>query len=170
MTVADRLRKAEAKRNREPGGFVALPYIVIRSAQFASLSPSWVKLLMDLLSQKGKSNNGDLCATWSLMERRGWRSRDTLDKAQRELIDGGWIVQTRQGGLHRPSLYGVTFFALDWSSKMEVSANAFPRGLWSRMAPVQRPKRNRSRQHGGRVNGRETITPGVSNDFATAPV
>src|SRR5215471_21690630 len=112
-------RYRAAKEKRPPGGFVALSYIVIRSPQFASLSPRAVKLLVDLLAQYNGGNNGDLCSTWTLMRERGWRSRDTLGKAQRELLERGWIAQTRQGGMHQPSLYGVTFLALDPSSKLE---------------------------------------------------
>jgi hypothetical protein len=164
MTASDRVRKAEAKRRREPGGFIALPYIVIRSKQFATLSAWGNKLLLDLLAQKGQSNNGDLCATWSVMESRGWRSRDTLAKALRELLACGWIAQTRQGGIHRASLYGVTFFDLDWSSKMDIGPTEFPRGQWSRVAPVERSKGNRNPYPAKRVNSPQTNTPAVSND------
>src|SRR5687767_1943985 len=117
-------RKPGRKRAsvRAPGGFIALPKIVIGCEQFASLSAHAVKLLLDLLNQFRGNNNGDLCATWSAMKKRGWRSKDTLDKARRELLGGRWIALTRQGGLHAPSLYGVTFFGLDESPKLELNS------------------------------------------------
>jgi hypothetical protein len=138
-----------------------MPANVLRSAQFASLSARSVKLLMDLLSQFRGNNNGDLCATWTLMQRRGWRSRDTLAKAIRELQIGGWIAMTRQGGMHAPTLYGVTFFALDPSPKLEVSVADFPRGKWYRMQTLVRPATKRGRQHANRVNAAPINTPTV---------
>lgn len=47
------------------------------------------------------------------MERRGWKSRDTLNKACHELLDHGLIIQTKQGGKHCPSLYAVTIQEID---------------------------------------------------------
>ncbi len=41
-----RYKNAQAKR--EGGGFVALPFVVIRSHSFTLLSPHAVKLLIDL--------------------------------------------------------------------------------------------------------------------------
>src|SRR5690242_15882357 len=158
-----RYRGAKAKRH--PGGFVALPHAVIRSTQFTALSAHGVKLLADLLAQYNGSNNGDLCATWSLMHERGWRSRDTLGKALRELVGGGWISLTRQGGLHQPSLYGVTFFALDPSPKLEVSINSFPRGAWCTSVVVRGPQK-RNGQHARRDNSARISTLGVSIDPA----
>jgi hypothetical protein len=97
----------------DPGGFVAVPNHFLRSQEFAGLSAAAVKLLMDLLSQYRGNNNGDLCAAWTVMEKRGWRSRDTLGKALSELQCKRFIVKTRQGGRHCPSLYAVTFRDID---------------------------------------------------------
>ena len=83
---------------REAGGFVALPHAVLRSTEFAGLSPFALKALMDLLSQYVGDNNGDLCAAWKVMAKRGWRSRDSLAKGIRQLRDADFIVVTRQGG------------------------------------------------------------------------
>lgn len=158
------MRRLSAKRvaasKRPPGGFVAMPYVVLRSAQFAALRPSAVKLLMDLLAQYRGHNNGDLCATWSLMHERGWRSRDTLGKALHELTERNWIQQTRQGGMHQPSLYGVTFYELDWSAKLEIAASAFNRGGWSR-GPIDAAS-PRNAQPARRVNPAANDTPSVS--------
>lgn len=63
------------------GGFFALPNAVLESPNYRMLSAQAVKLLCDLGSQFKGANNGDLCATWSLMHARGWKSRDTLGHA-----------------------------------------------------------------------------------------
>lgn len=126
MSGTSSRRVAEARANRPPGGFVPMPHIVVRSEQWTRLSAHGCKLLMDLLAQYNGRNNGDLCATWSLMVKRGWRSRDTLRKAQAELETWGWVARTRQGGLHAPNLFGVTFFGLDWQSKNGFVGNGIP--------------------------------------------
>jgi hypothetical protein len=135
-------RKARAAKHGG-GSFFAIPRVMVKSDSFARLSPHALKLLFDLLASYTGFNNGDLSAAWKLMERRGWRSRDTLGKALHQLLDGGWIVKTRQGGLHRCSLYAVTFYAVDdvhdktGYSKFDagISATASPPGGWFRDAP-----------------------------------
>lgn len=122
----------EAKHKREAGGFVAMPFAVLRSASFAALGAHAVKLLTDLLAQYNLRNNGDLSMSFEkTMRPRGWKSKDTLNKARQELIDAGYIVMSRQGGLHRCSLYAVTFFAIDeCAGKLEISPTRGP--AWAR--------------------------------------
>jgi hypothetical protein len=144
-----------------------LPNIVIRSRQFADLSAHATKLLVDLLAQYNGSNNGDLCATWSVMQERAWKSRDTLAKALKELLDTGFVTQTRQGGRHAPSLYAVTFYALDANSKLDVGPDSYPRGAWARGEPGDGAER-RKRWHAGRVNSPSINTPAVPRTMAEA--
>lgn len=108
---------------REGIGYVALPHVILRSSEFAALSSKAVKLLLDLLSQYKGDNNGDLCCAWKLMEKRCWRSRDSLDQARKELLKAQFIVLTRQGGRHVASLYAVTFYEIDFcGGKLDISA------------------------------------------------
>lgn len=102
------------------------------------------------------------------MAERGWRSRDTLFKALKELISGKWIVQTRQGGMNAASLYGLTFFALDPSPKLEVSAKAFPRGAWNQTASAA-PEKKRDLEHAGRVDSDAINTDDVSTGLPVVP-
>ena len=71
-------RYMDAKKRREGGQDVALPWAVERSEEFAALLPFANKLLLDVLAQFNSGNNGDLCAAWRLMKTRGWRSKDSL--------------------------------------------------------------------------------------------
>ena len=48
------------KGNRIGEGFVALPYSVLNSPLFTSLSPHALKLMLDLAAQYRGDNNGDL--------------------------------------------------------------------------------------------------------------
>jgi len=122
-----------SSNKREPGGFAPLPYIVIRSNAFAQLSAYAVKLLNDLLAQYNGNNNGDLAVAFTLMKKRGWRSKSTLWRAIKELEEGRWIEKTRQGGRNMPNLYAVTFYAVDeCNGKMDshIRPTTRPRGYW----------------------------------------
>ncbi len=126
-----------AEKKREAGGFAALPHVVLRSNSYAQLSPHATKLLNDLLAQFNGKNNGDLCMAWKLMAKRGWRSRDTLDKARHKLLDAEWIMVTRQGGKHAATLYALTFYAIDeCGGKLDVASTNSPSGSWRKHEPV----------------------------------
>lgn len=130
-------RYKDAQERREGGGFVALPYAVVRSCSFSLLNPYAVKLLFDLLAQYNGGNNGDLTAAWTLMKPRGWRSKETLSRAIKELIEAGWVELTRQGGRHKAGLYAVTFYAIDeCKGKLDVQATRTPRGTWKQNEPL----------------------------------
>lgn len=105
------------QKNRKSGrSFIALPHVIIDSKEYAQLSSIAVKLLIDLFGQYRGKNNGDLCCAWKLMANRGWKSRDTLFKAQQELEKNGWIERTQQGQRgtpNKPNLYAVTWLAID---------------------------------------------------------
>lgn len=147
-----RFKDAQAKRER--GGFVALPYAVIRSQAFAGLGAHAVKLLCDLLSQYRGDNNGDLCAVWGVMHARGWRSRDTLERARCELLDGGWILISRQGGRHQATLYAVTFYAVDYcDGKLDMRPTGAPLSDWRKNEPLPATS-----------SGKSCIPPAVSID------
>jgi hypothetical protein len=91
----------------------------------------------DLLAQYKGDNNGDLCAAWTLMQPRGWKSKDTLSKALKELLAGDWLEVTRQGGRHKATLYGLTFYAIDdCKGKLDVKATGSPRGTWKKNEPL----------------------------------
>jgi hypothetical protein len=108
-----RLALQRVKEAREPGYFVQVPIVALASPQAAGLSPHACKLLLDLMSQYRPGRNGALCATWSAMARRGWRSKATLNKALTELRCG-FLVMTKQGDYHRKaSLYALSWMAID---------------------------------------------------------
>lgn len=130
--------KSNANKERgEKGGYAPFYYCVLRSQVFANLSAHAVKLLNDLLSQYYGSNNGDLCATFSVMQKRGWKSKGTLNRAVKELLDVGFIEVSRQGGRHLCSLYALTFYAVDdCKGKLDISPTSTPKSLWRRNEPL----------------------------------
>jgi hypothetical protein len=48
-----------------------------------------------------------------VLKRYGWTSPDTVTWALRELRHYGFLLLTRQGGLHGPSLFALTWRAID---------------------------------------------------------
>lgn len=121
------------KKNKLGGQFVALPHAVLDSPNYKLLSPRRIKLLLDIAVQYNGKNNGDLQAAWRCMETRGWKSRDTLSKALRELLHYGFIEKTRQGGLNKCSLFALTWHGIDFGDgkyDAGVRPNAVASGLW----------------------------------------
>lgn len=121
----------------EKGGYAPLYRCVLLSQSYAQLSAYAVKLLNDLLSQYYGSNNGDLCATYSIMVKRGWKSKGTLDRAIKELLESGFIEVSRQGGRNLCNLYAVTFYAVhECKGKLDIASTAKPKSLWRKNEPV----------------------------------
>ena len=124
---------AKAKARREKGGFLALPHAVIRSEKFAALSPRATKLLIDMLASYRGNNNGDFEITYATLSTRGWKSRSMLAKARDELLESGFVLQSRQGGRHKCGLFAVSFFAIDdCGGKLDIPATRVPPGDWKK--------------------------------------
>jgi len=108
-----------------------MPHEILESEFYAALSSPAVKLLLDLGAQYRGTNNGALCAAWTVMGKRGWRSKGTLYRALRELQGKGFICKTRQGGKHRASLYAITWRPIgECSGKLEVPPTRTAPGDW----------------------------------------
>jgi hypothetical protein len=108
-------------RLNEP--FVAVYRSVLDSQALSDLTPHACKLLFDLLRQYKGDNNGNLTLAWGIVSKHGSRSRTTLWRCKKELIDAGFIYVTRKG--HFPStteLLALTWFPLDVSPKFDIEA------------------------------------------------
>ena len=122
---------ANRKGRAEKGIFFGLPHKLINTKKYRSLSPHAVKLMVDLGSQYRGFNNGDLCLSWSVMEKYGWRSRSTLFKAKNELLKVEFIINTRQGGRNRASLFAITWREInDCNGKLDFDPSKFAPGKW----------------------------------------
>ena len=110
-----------------------MPHSILEHENYAQLSNKAVKLLIDLFGQYYGNNNGDFTAAFSVMKKRGWKSKDTLNRARHELLDTGFIQQTRQGGRHCCSLYAVTWLAIDdCNGKLDVAPTRVGSGSWKK--------------------------------------
>lgn len=121
------------KGRKEFGGFSAIPHAVQDSANWCNASPNAIKLLIAIARAYNGKNNGDLCAAFSLMKKRGWSSQTTLDWGLKELQHYGLIQKTRQGDLtKKPSLYALTWLPIDdIGQKLELCSHSpVASGLW----------------------------------------
>jgi hypothetical protein len=95
-----------------------------------------LKLLIDVAAQYRGTNNGDLSASFTLMKKRGWTSKDQLQKALTELLDRGFLILTRQGGRTMPSLFALTWESIDeCGGKLDISSTITASNLWKRTEP-----------------------------------
>lgn len=146
------LSRIKAKGRREGGAFVPLPCSVLNHPNFSALSGKALKLLMDMLSQirfkkDGPNNNGDITATWSILNQRGWRSKETLENAIEELLHYGFIMVTRKGGRHQCSLYAVTWWAVnECGGKLDVSETRTPPNDWKAVREKWMSKRKKKKK------------------------
>ncbi|MCE4510320.1 hypothetical protein [Xanthomonas hortorum] len=119
------------KGRKVSGAFFRVNVEVLNSAAFCGLSMKARALLLDLGAQFTGYNNGDQSAAWSVMRKRGWKSKDTLRRALLELLEAGLIEQTRQGGLHWCSLFAFTWMGIEeCGGKLDAKPNAVPSHLW----------------------------------------
>lgn len=108
---------AKTKGRRSAGSFATIPHAVTGSENYRKLTTKAVKLIVDLNAQirhrkNSDTNNGDLCAAWSLMQPMGWKSKDTLHAAAQELLHYGFLQITQRGNRRNPTLYAVTWEAI----------------------------------------------------------
>lgn len=123
--------RAKARGRRDSGPFVALPHVVLDSADFCALSGSALRVLLGLLRQYRGANNGDLSASFTQAEQWGIGSKTTLANALQELQERGLIIRTREGRFLKPggccALYAVTWHAIDaCNGKIEIEPTAVP--------------------------------------------
>ena len=144
------------KGSKYTEGFTGIVHSVFESPAFTALSPHACKLLLELAGQYRGNNNGNLTVAWSVVSKRGWRSRSTLWRCKAELINAGFVYVTRKG--HMPStceLLALTWFPLDLSPKFDPEALAcFKAKAYRASTPLAMPaikaKRDWTLPNGGR--------------------
>lgn len=110
-------RRSSKGRVDAPGGFAGIPRIVMKHMDYQGLSGTAVKLLLELSGQFKGANNGDLTTAFSILKNRGFRSKATLSRSIKELLQARMIVLTREGRFINPggrcALYALTWTAID---------------------------------------------------------
>lgn len=122
---------------RDPGGFMAIPWLVVDSPAYSRLGHPSKALLLEIARQFVRNNNGRLLCSRAYLEPRGWRSSDVIDRAKKELIEAGFLFETVKG--HRPnkaSWYAITWQTLDRHPDYDPGAmEGFERGAYRNAPP-----------------------------------
>jgi hypothetical protein len=141
-------RRPLTKRTSGPP-FVQLFHHVLDSREFSRLTPGARSLLLLFARRFKGHNNGNLEMTARQFREAGLGSEPTMRKYMAELINGGWIVVTRYGGMRSgPNLYALTYFGIDETNieyDPPYKADTMALHLWKderadRRVPVKAPK------------------------------
>ena len=127
MSRSNERKKSNSKAAIGSGPFMPMGLSMLKSSNLLGISPHASKLLLDICSQWRYGHNGDVSVTWSLMQPRGWKSKETLNNSLKELREAELIILTRQGGKNLCSLYAVGWIAIDQCrGKLDIPATAVP--------------------------------------------
>jgi hypothetical protein len=114
-------------------GFGGLPKRLWKQPVYCNLSGNAAKLLMDFACQFNGRNNGDLTNAYAVLKERGWRSKQTIQRATSELLESGLIVRTREGRFTNPggmcALYAIAWKPINEcpGKSLEVAPTNTPR-------------------------------------------
>ena len=137
------------KKSGNTERYAGLPLSLLRHQNYIRMGAHAKVLLTDMRFQYNGFNNGNLEATWTTMQKRGWRSKDTLNVAIQELLYYGFIVRTRKGkrlgGVHYPSLYALTCYSIQGTGK-GYPVSPIASDAWKETRePYTRPERKRKK-------------------------
>lgn len=120
------------KLNTDPNRpYAAIPHRVIDSSAFADLTPSEVQVLVLLVRQLAKDNNGRLHAARTYLANHGVASEHTIQRAIRGLIEHGFVFRTKAGGYGLGAAhYAVTWLPLGKNRDGLTHTEWFRQGAW----------------------------------------
>lgn len=151
---------SKTKSRRENKRFFGIPYEILCHPNFVRLSSQANKLLIDIGMQYYGSNNGDLCATWSIMRARGWKSKETLSDALRELEHFQLIVVTQVGGQNKPTLYALSWNVIHKTRRPKVWPSGKVPGTWKiEVKDFVKPSKIRRAARKDKVRKTSQVTP-----------
>jgi hypothetical protein len=131
--------KPNGRRNGV-ASFVRFEHRLLDHPAFHALSPIAIKALLFIAGQYRGSNNGDLTIAWKIAKAKGLRSNDTLRRGTLELIAAGFVVQSRQGGRNRCSLFALAWFPIDpCDGKLDIPATRTAPINWHRLGNLSEP-------------------------------
>ena len=130
------MAKTSQKRPAEAvtGIYGAIPYALLDSVAFMGASYPAKALLFEVIRQHNGKNNGRLQLSFSWLAKRGWKSRDVIQRAKLELIERGLLIRTTKGGLNLGAdWYAVTWLAISNFVGLDIQAKDYHPGAWSFM-------------------------------------
>ena len=123
---------ARNKSRGSSGHFAGVPDKVMQHPDYISLSYSAKALLFEFALQYRGKNNGKLCAIYSQLKPRGWKSEATLRKALKELSTAKLLEVSKYGmygnGGRQPNYYAITWQPVDHINgfKMDIEPTIKP--------------------------------------------
>lgn len=115
--VRGKREKATGRQDSSTAYFAMIPLSVLLSAEFHTIRGEAVRLLIAIAAQYRGMNNGNLCATLSVLKRYGFKSSDTVTRCLKALLDTGLIIRTRDGffdgGRSQCALYALAWQKID---------------------------------------------------------
>jgi hypothetical protein len=134
---------ARMKANGRHGGgasFVRFEHRLLDHPAFHALSPIAAKALLFIAGQYKGNNNGDLTIAWKIAKAKGLKSNYSLRLGTLELIEAGFVIQTRQGGRNRCSLFALAWFQInECNGKLDVSATRNAPINWQKLGTLSEP-------------------------------
>ncbi len=126
-------------RNIKPStkhSYAAIEHRVIDSAAYADLTFAARALLVMIVRQLTKTNNGHLQATHSYLKRFGF-SENTITRCIGELIVHGFIYRSRSGGFKQGAAkYAVTWLSI--TNKEGIFLQGFKPFAWRDWVPAEK--------------------------------
>lgn len=111
------LTPEKSKGRKGSGRFAGIPHAVMNHPDYIAVSANAVRLLLEMARQYNGHNNGDMSAAFSVMKKRGFKSKTTLAKSLRELEVRDLIRCSRPWRFINPgsqcALYALTWLAVD---------------------------------------------------------
>lgn len=146
--------REKSKGRRSTGRFAGIPHHVMKHPDYIASSNGARSLLLEFSLQFNGHNNGDLSAAFSVLKKRGFKSKTTLAKALRELEHRDLIRCSRPWRFLNPGSQ-CALFALTWLAVDECPG----KGL--ELKPTRAPLRSFTAEI-IKMPGPETVTSGTS--------
>lgn len=151
--------RATPKYNTDPNKpYAALPHRVIDSPAFMDLKPSDAKLLLLLVRQLSKDNNGQLQATHSYLSK--WIGAEkTIQRSIQSLIDHGFIFRAKAGAYGLGAArYAVTWLPVGKDRSGLTHLDGFRKDAWHLWCNAKAVLSNGAKNPSGRgINNRSKI-------------
>lgn len=123
-----RRAKANATGRNKSEQYMALPYRMVHSDAWRTLSGPAIKILIELRSRFNGGNNGRLRLSFGEAARLLYLSKGTISRAFKELEDKGFITKMKQG-----HWYGR--FATEWAVNDKPLDGHPPTYAWRQWQP-----------------------------------
>jgi hypothetical protein len=152
--------------------FLAVDETIYNSLAWRTLPGSAAKLWLDLKLQYRGNNNGQIIATMSVLEKRGWKSKAKLARALETLIERGFLVCTRKARpnvYHIASMYGFTDKDVAANAELDI-AGSRPTHAYLNWVPATEKTAPLNRGRNGPSFGGTTAPDSGERKANTAPV